>query len=192
MRVCCTGLMAMGLLVLVQSATAAGGGHDQTHGPTSEAWLLLAFTVTNFLIFLLLMRRFAAKPLQDFLTHRRQEIGDAIAEATKARAEAEALKREYEEKEKLLEQHKLAIIGEVRAIAEADGKRLREAARISAQRMLKDAGRTAVSDLERAKLELRAEAARLAAELARKRVTDAMDKGIRGRLLDEFLTGVGR
>ncbi len=58
--------------------------------------------------------------------------------------------------------------------------------------MLADAERTAASDLERSKRELRAEAARLAAELARKRVRGEIDAATSRRLLDEFLEGVGR
>ena len=107
--------------------------------------------------------------------------------ASRAKAEAEAVKREYEEKEQRLGQHKQVILDEVRAIAEADGKRLRAAAEESAERMLADAERTAASDLE-----LRAEAARLAAELARKRVRGEIDAATSRRLLDEFLEGVGR
>ncbi|MFP6608966.1 MAG: ATP synthase F0 subunit B [Deltaproteobacteria bacterium] len=185
-------LAALIIVALGSAALAASGGHGDEHGGGSEKWTLLAFTVTNFLIFLFLMRRFTGKPLRDFLLRRRQEVEEALGAASRAKAEAEAVKREYEEKEQRLGQHKQVILDEVRAIAEADGKRLRAAAEESAERMLADAERTAASDLERSKRELRAEAARLAAELARKRVRGEIDAATSRRLLDEFLEGVGR
>jgi F0F1-type ATP synthase membrane subunit b/b' len=58
--------------------------------------------------------------------------------------------------------------------------------------MREDAERTARSDLERARQELRAEAAKLAEELARDEVRRRLTDQDRKRLLDEFLARVDK
>ena len=81
---------------------------------------------------------------------------------------------------------------EVRAIADADRVRMIAGAKEASERLMRDAERTAQSDIERAKQELRAEAARLAAGLAAADVSRRIDDPTRDRLLDEFLAGVTR
>jgi hypothetical protein len=97
-----------------QVAAAAGGGGQ--HGPpTRGQWVLMAFYLVNFLIFVWLMRKFTKAPLRDFLASRRKELVEAMAEATKAKAEADRVKKEYEEKVAGLEAARTELIAEIRA-----------------------------------------------------------------------------
>jgi F-type H+-transporting ATPase subunit b len=171
-------------------AMAAEEGHQEAHG--GGGWIMLILTVANFAIFVGLMRHFASAPLRDYLRGRRQEVADAIAAADKAKAEADALKREYETKAAGLEQARKDLIDEIRSIANADRERALAAAREASDRLREDAERRARSELERARQELRAEAAILAAEIAAKRVGERLDEPRRRRLLDEFLGRVDR
>jgi len=183
-------VLALLLSLLPGLAMAAEEAPHESHG--GGAWITLLLTAVNFTIFVVLMRRFASAPLRDYLRGRRQEVADAIAGAEKAKAEADALKQEYEAKAAGLEQTRRDLIEEIRSIANADRERALAAAREASERLREDAERRATSELERARQELRAEAASLAAEIASKRVAERLDDAQRRRLLEEFLGRVGQ
>jgi len=185
-----TKIIAALLLLLspVLAIASTDGGHSGP--PTHGQWVLMAFTVVNFLIFAGLMRRFTKVPLRDFLASRRKELVEAMAEATKAKAEADRVKKEYEEKAAGLAQAREELIAEVRGIAESEREHAIQAADEACVRLMQDVERTADSDLARARLELRAEAARLATEIATKEIEAKMDPATRSRLLKEFLERV--
>jgi F-type H+-transporting ATPase subunit b len=178
---------------LVVPALAAAADPHAGHGaPTSEQWTLLAFTATNFVIFSALMVWLARKPLRDYLANRRRETVESMEEAARLKAEAERLKRDYEQKSAALDKMRDDLIAEVRAIAETDRQAAVANAKQAAERMRQDAERTARSDLERARGELREEAARLAEELAREEVRRRLTDQDRRRLLTEFLSTVSK
>jgi F-type H+-transporting ATPase subunit b len=183
-------LLAVLAFALPAVAAASEGAVHEHGAPTPEQLKLLAFTIANFAIFVYLMVRFARTPLRDFLSGRRREVVAAMAEAARLKEEAERLKREYEAKSAQLEKARAELIAEVKAIAEADRDRALAEAKDAAERMRRDADRTARSDLERAKEELRAEAARLAQELAAEEVRRRLTEQDKQRLLSEFLARV--
>jgi F-type H+-transporting ATPase subunit b len=187
-----TPTLAAGLLIPALAAAATGEHHGEHGAPTSAQWQLLGFTVANFVIFVALMVWLGRKPLRDFLLNRRRQLVDSMEEAARLKADAERLKREYERKAAALDKMRDDLIAEVRAIAETDRLNAVASAEQAAQRMRLDAERTARSDLERARQELRAEAARLAEELAREEVRRRLTDQDRRRLLQEFLSRVGR
>ncbi len=185
MRVLAT---ALGFLLSAASvATASGeGAHEGGWGP----WFTLFCSVVNFAIFVLLMRRFSRSPLREYLVSRRKRIVEEMAAASKARADAEKLKAEYEEKLAALEETKSELTREIESIAQADHDRLIEEARKAGERLQADAERRARSELESARRELRAEAARLAAELARAQLAERIEERHQRRLIREFLERV--
>jgi F-type H+-transporting ATPase subunit b len=187
------GALACGtILVAAGPAGAAGGGAHAEGPPTAQQWLLLLFTCINFAAFVYLLRRFTGAPLRDFLRSRRKEIVDLMAEAAREKAEAQALKEEYEAKLARLEDAKQELIAEVQRMAESDAAKLLTAAAEAAARLKRDAERAAQSDQDRAVRELRAEAARLAAALAAADIRQRLDPVVRQRLVDEFLEGVAK
>lgn len=185
-------LACVAVLVVAGPAGASGGGAHGEGPPTAQQWLLLLFTCVNFAVFVFLLRRFTSAPLRDFLRGRRKEIVDLMAEAAREKAEAQALKDEYQAKLARLEDAKQELIAEVQRMAESDAAKLLAAATEAAARLKRDAERAAQSDHERAVRELRAEAARLAAALAAADIRQRLDPAIRQRLLDEFLEGVAK
>jgi len=185
-------ILILALLALPSTAVASGAAAQHGGPPTAGQWLLLLFTFINFAGFLYLFRRFAGPPLREFLQGRRKELVELMAAAERAKSEAERLKREYEAKTAALEQTRQELIAEVRVIAEADRERMLVVAKEASERLLRDAERAAQSDIERARRELRAEGARLAAEIASTEVAKRVDDPIRHRLFAEFLAGVTR
>ncbi len=184
-------LLAGALLCLTEvTAWAGDGGH--AGGASQAQWILLGCAMINFALFIYLMRRFTGRPLADYLRARRERVREAIEAAARAKKEAEAMKVEYEAKSASLERTRAEMMEEMSAIAEADRAKTLAAVREAAERLLRDAERTAKSDLERAKRELRAEAAQLASGAASKEVGGRLDREDHRRLLNDFLKGVDR
>jgi len=184
---------AAAIAVLVPAAALAAGGGDTHHDPghtTPAQWWMMAFMFINFGLFVALMVRFARAPLRDYLVDRRKELVEAMAEAARAKEDADRTRREYEEKLAGLADVKRELIEEIGRIAEADRERMLVEAREGADRMKQDSELTARSDFERARRELREEAARLATELASTQIQQRLDEGERHRLLGEFLKQV--
>lgn len=179
-------------LVAVTAAHAVEGGHGEAHGGDGAAWLTLAFSAVNFAIFAFLIQRYAWPAVREFLANRHDEVATAMAAAETARREADAIRREYAEKEAGLEETRRHMLEEIRLTAAADCERLMNEAQAAAERLRADAERQAEHDLARARRELRAEAARLAAELAEKEVRAKLTDADRSRLLKEFVEGVAR
>jgi len=178
------------LYALLPALAFASGDAAHGEGTTSAQWVTLVLTFINFGIFVFLMRHFARVPLRDYLVGRRKEVVEALAEAARAKEEAERLKSEYEQKAAQLGAMREALLKEIAAMAAADRDKTLEAAAVAADRLRRDAELTARSDLERARRELRAEAARLAAELASTEIRQKLTDAQREKLLKEFLASV--
>jgi F-type H+-transporting ATPase subunit b len=180
--------MAASVVALVPSLAVAASGHAAESSSSSQ-WIMLGFTFANFLMFFLLLRHFVRAPLRDFLHERRRKTVEVMAEAARAKQEAEALKQEYEARLAGLEEAKRALLADVRAIAETDRRKALAAAEEAAERLKRDAELMARSDLARARRELQAEAARLARELAIARLQEGLSREQQARLLAEFVAG---
>lgn len=187
------GALALAAIFLWAGVSDAAGGSGHAEGaPTAQQWLLLLFTCINFVIFVFLLRRFTSAPLRDFLRGRRKEIADLMAAAAREKAEAQALKKEYEAKLASLEEAKKELISDVRRMAETEASKVLAAASEAAARLKRDSERAAQSDHDRAVRELREEAAKLAAALAAEDIRHRLDPRVRQRLIDEFLEGVAK
>lgn len=185
-------LVAIALILAlgVDAAFASGAAHGEEHGPTGAQWFILLCTIINFSIFAFAMVRFTKAPLADYLKQRREEVVEAMSAAARAKAEADQLKAEFEAKAAALDQTRAEMIEEIKGIAAKDRERIMSEAAETAERMQKDAELRAENEVAAARRELRAEAARLATELAEKQVRAQLDAGGRKALLDDFLEGV--
>lgn len=184
--------LALGLLPAVAMASTAP---HQTAAPGAAAhqsadWGGLALAFINFSLFLMVLRRFAWPALRDFLHGRRREIAEAMSVAARAMAEAEAIRSEYAAKEAALEETRRRMVEDIREGAAADRQNALAAAAKAAERLKADAERQAASELARARRELRAEAARLATQLAEVGIREKLDAADRSRLIQDFVAGV--
>lgn len=150
----------------------------------------LGWVTVTFLIFVGALVYFARKPLTNHLVSRADTIETAIKEAQAAKAAAEARARDAEEKLAALagEVDKMKADFESQGKAEAD--RIKMAAKDMAKKISRDAEDTINAEIERAREQLRAEASRLALQLAEERIkqmlTAADDDRLKGSLISEL------
>jgi F-type H+-transporting ATPase subunit b len=83
------------ILVSVSAVYASGGGEEGGHAALIKDYVWRMF---NFAILVVVIYKFLGKKVKDFFTERREGIKVAMAEAIKAKEEAEAKFKEYSER----------------------------------------------------------------------------------------------
>ncbi len=101
-------------------------------------WNLL-FTVINLLILTAAMRIFLFKPVHKILDERQKQVDGALADAEKAKKDAEALEAQHQAAMADVNAEKADMIRGARADAAAESDRLLTEAKTKAQKILTDA-----------------------------------------------------
>jgi F-type H+-transporting ATPase subunit b len=162
--------------------------------PTSEAsglsinffWIIVA--ALNFIIFLVLIWRFAFDPISTILAGRRARIDEGLADAEQARKDraAAVVERERVISEARREASALVAAGQQAA------QQLRDAdiaaTKAELERMREKALADIAAERDRALAELRGQVADLALEAAGKVVGETMLSARQRRLVEEFLS----
>lgn len=169
-------------------ATEGGGAQSLlTPEPGTMFW-----TVVTFLCMVLILGRFAWKPMLGALDAREKAIRDSIDGARKSRDEAAALV--VEQRELLAEAH--------RQRADAADQGRKEAERLKAEildqanqqreQLLKQTGEQVRSELRQARSELRGFAADLAIGAAERLLARNLDGDTQRKLVDDYLADLER
>ncbi len=161
---------------------AEGGG-----GGLIELNRSLLVQVINFLILLVILYRFAYKPLLATLEGRTAAIKQQLAEAQAAREQAQRQAAEFEAR--LREAHAEAQAVRERALREAAEmrERLTADARREAARLVESARAEIAQDVRQARTELRAEVGALAVEIAERLIQRSLRGEDHQRLVQEAL-----
>jgi F-type H+-transporting ATPase subunit b len=145
------------------------------------------WTALTFVILLLLLRRFAWKPLLGAIEDRERTIRTDLEKAEEGRKEAE----------KLVDEHK-ALVAEARrdhaeavAAGQRDAERLKEEilaeGRRQREQLLKQAEGQIEAEMRQARKELRGIAADLSIQVAEKLLARNLDEPTQRKLVDDYL-----
>jgi len=148
---------------------------------------LMIWTIVCFLIVLFVLKRVAFKPIQQMIDQRREHIEQAVAEADRARAEAQNV---LEEHRKLVAQAKgegEEILAEARRIADAQRERVRVETEEDRTRRLEETRRQIEQATQQALGEIRDEVGRLSLLAAEKITGKSLTDADHQRLIDEAL-----
>ena len=182
------------MIVLAASAGFAseggggGGAHHADKGPQLKD---LGWRVLNFVVLLGILG-FALKKadVKGSLAARQTQIETDLKEAREGRAAAEAKLSEYrgklEQAAKEIDEIKAAIVRE----GEHEKERIIAEAKKAAEKIVAQAALSAEQETVKARSELRAEAARLAVQIATGKLTGAIQKADHDRFVGEYLDKV--
>jgi F-type H+-transporting ATPase subunit b len=186
---------------VVHAAKGHRGGHGGGHAVHVNWWkarpaagepqpFLAAFF--NFIVLALLLGRFGAPPIAQFVRERHERIGKDLHEAERLRAEAEARLKEYEAKIANLDHEIATLLQGIKAEGEAERARIIKAAEEQAERLRKDAESTIALDLKRARYEIEQEvvssAIATAERILRERINETDQRGFVERYLVNLAT----
>ena len=180
---------ARACLVLAASSVPAlasegGGGGSSLIEPQIGT---IFWTLVTFLAMLVLLGRFAWKPLLGALDAREASIRDSIDQAKKQREEAESLLQQ--QRELLAEAHRerAAALAEGRREADQLKAEMLEEARKQRDTLLRQTEEQMQAGLRQARGELRAVAADLAIQAAEKLLSRNLDDSAHRKLVEDYL-----
>ena len=153
-------------------------------------WTCL-FTLVNLFILYKFMKKLLFKPVQTMIDNRQKEIDDIYADAGRSKAEAEALKSQYEGQlsEANAERERILKAAHQRALQQQETM-LREAQE-QAARTLKRADEQIELEKKQARNELKNEVSDMAVQIAGAVLARDVKPAEHEALIDSFIDGLG-
>jgi len=178
------------LLVLLLSGVvlASGEAHHAASGVLLKDFL---YRLLDFAIMAAILVYFLAKPLKKGLAGRREDIEQSLAEAKRAKEEAEAKFAEYDRKLTQATEEIAEISAAIRREGELEKQKIIENAKQMAIKIEQDAEKAAELEVAKARAELQSEAVKLAVGIAEDLLKKNFTKDDDTRLIDEYMQKVG-
>jgi len=150
----------------------------------------IIWTIITFLVVLLVLRKFAWPPLLAALDEREQRISAALAEAERARQEAEEVLHKHRQQLAAADEEARRIVAEARAAGAHVRQTIVSQAREEAERMI-DQARTSIKSEQRAAIaELRRDTANLAVQAAGVLIDANLDDERNRALVDDLIAKI--
>lgn len=148
---------------------------------------LIVWTIISFVALVIVLSKYAWKPLLKALEEREQKIRDSLERAEKARAEATELLKQNERNMARAEEEYQRIIREAKALGDKMKEDIVSKAHQQAQRELQLAKEEIQRDLEAAKKQLRSVVADLAIKAAEKILDETLDAAKHKKMVESVL-----
>jgi F-type H+-transporting ATPase subunit b len=182
----------------VAVAVTASGSSWASEGAAEGAKLLtpnlgtIFWTFLTFLALLALLRRFAWKPLLGAIDAREKSIRDEFDQARKDREQAEALVHEHRELLTAARRERAEAVDQGKRDAEKVKAEILEEAKKQREQVLADSQAQVDAGMRKAREELRASAVDLAILAAEKLLSRNLDDASQRRLVEEHLADLER
>jgi F-type H+-transporting ATPase subunit b len=178
-------------IVMAASVCFASGGGGGAHADSGAQMKDFGWRVLNFAVLIgILVFAIKKADVKGTLAARQSQIEKDLKEAQEGKAAAEAKLAEYTAKlsqaTKEIDELQAAIIRE----GEQEKERIIAEAKTAAQKIAAQAAQSAEQETVKARAELRAEAARLAVEIATGKLTSAIRRADHDRFVGEYLDKV--
>ena len=168
------------------ASTATGAEH---HAPSiGDVW----WPFWNFVIYAIIIAKFAVPRAREFLKTRREEVVSAISQATAKKQTAEARVSEYKAKLAGLDKEIQSIHATLRNEAEREKSKLISEAQAMAVKIKEDANFLADQEVKIARQRIREELANQAEATARELVRHNLSPADQSRLVQEFIQNIGQ
>ena len=168
----------------VLAAAEAGGGLQDLLKPE---WTLLWATIVVFVLFALVLGRFAWGPLLKIIAEREKAIREQVDFAERAAAEGRELLAKHQELVRNAGREREEILARAAKEAEVVHAELVAKARAEAEAVVARAREQMLRDKDRAIAELRGQVADLAVEAASRIVRSSLSDEAQRRLVDDYI-----
>ena len=151
---------------------------------------LISWTIVTFVLLLIVLRKFAWKPLLEGLQRREERVRTSIERAEQAQKEAERLMEENRQRLAQADQESHRLLSEGRVLAEKLKADIVEQANKQSRKMIEQAHQEIEREKEAALAQLRDEVATLAIKAAEKILDETLDEKRQRKLLDTYLDSI--
>ncbi len=148
---------------------------------------LIVWTLVTFVLLVVILRKFAWKPLLESLQKREDTVRGALERAEHAKQEAERLLEENRKQLARAEADAQRILNEGRELGEKLKAEIVEKANQQSRRLTEQAKQEIERDKEAALAQLRGEVANLAIKAAEKILDETLDEKKHGAIVDSYL-----
>lgn len=143
--------------------------------------------LVSFLLLMVLLKKFAWKPLMNIMDQREQNIASNIENAEIARNEAERLAAERQEKLDKTRSEAATILSKAKVSAESAEKEMLDAARHEATRLKKDAKKEIENERQMAMASVRGDVSLLSIQIAEKLIGKELTHEGHAELINKYL-----
>ena len=172
----------------------ADAGHGDAHvvDSLSPAKLKdLGFRVMNFIVLLIILVKFGAKPIANGLGARRTQIREEIEDLEAKKVDAERAYKEFSAKLESVEKDVETIVEKAVAQAEVEKGRIIEAAERSADDIKRSAEMAIANEVTAAKRTLKVNATEQAAAMAEELIIKNLTADDQVKIIEDYLDKVG-
>lgn len=145
----------------------------------------------SFLLLVLILAKFAWKPLMAMMEERRNQIEANIAHAEKERQQAEQIKREYQEEIRKARQEAQEVIAKATKLSEERAEEILAGAREEAEKIKSAALVEIERERDRAIAQVQAQVAGLSVAVAEKIIRKNLDVQSQEAMIEQFIQEVG-
>jgi len=157
---------------------------------TLDGWTFVA-QICNLMIQMLIFKKLLLGPIKKVIAERKAKADSQIADAQKLRAEAEAMKAEYEQDMRSARTEANRIVADAQKTAAARGEEVLSEARAEAAAMKQKAEADIAQERRKAVNDVKNEIGGMAMEIASKVVERELSEADHRELIDEFIRNVG-
>lgn len=150
-------------------------------------WFTLSAQIVNFLILLVLLKKFLYGPLRNIMEKREEKVTFRLEEARQKLEEADVKRETYQQKLDELEQQKEQMISEAREEAEKKRKELEQEARRQVEAMQNNWEESIEAEKESFFSELQRQATHNVIDLLRKLVNDLSGQSLEEVTIQKFI-----
>ncbi len=153
-------------------------------------WTAL-FTLLNFLLILAVGTKFLWKPVMKMIKDRQQEIDDLYADANTAKTSAKAMEAEYQQKLAAANETGERLVKEAVARGQAREEEILRKANADAAAIMDKASADIAMEKKKAINDAKDEISDMAMAIAGKVVGRQLTAADQGKLVDDFINGLG-
>ncbi len=182
----------------IHGEEAAAGGHGAAAGAHGKPDSLspaklkdLGFRIINFIVLLIILVKFGAKPIANGLGARRKQIREEIEELEAKKVNAEKEYKEFSAKLESVEKDVGSIVEKAVAQAEIEKTRIIEAAEKSAEDIKRSAEMAIANEVTAAKRTLKVEVTEQAAVMAEELIIKNLTADDQVKIIEDYLDKVG-
>ena len=155
-------------------------------------WGLQIWTLVTFVVLLVLLAKFAFKPIAQALDRRGQTIKQALDDAEKSRADAKKLMEDYQKQIAEARTEAGKVIEEARQLGERVRKEVVEKANAEASAVAQRAQEEIVRQKEKGIQELKDTVANLSVQIASKVLEKEVNEATHRQLIDNLIKDLGK
>ena len=184
-------------LVLASGFAAASGGSEGGGGSIGSKLIqpepgTIFWTLVTFILMLVILRRYAWGPILGALDAREKSIEESLEQARKEREDAEKLVQEHRDLIAQARRERAEALAQGQRDAEKVGAEILEEARRQREQVLKQTEEQVESAMGQARAEMRGITADLAIKAAEKLLTKNLDDATQRELVEAYLADLER